>query len=316
MLSVFAALGVPDCLARRPATAEELASQLGVHAGALHRLLRALSSVRVVTRDKEGRFVLTQLGDRLRSDADDSLRPLAVAYGQPWWWGAWGDLLHSVRTGEPAFDHVFGCSLHDYLDQHDGTSEIFGDSMILRSGDDDREVAGAFDFSTVRRVVDVGAGQGALVEAVLSRHAHVAAVIFDTQAAIDAARRHLATSDVVDRVEFVAGDFFAAVPADADVYVLKNILHNWDDDRAVAILRVVRQACPAEGALLVVQHLVGEDDGASPAKLLDIALLVFSGGKQRTRAEYELLLGMSGFECEQLVDTESGMSVMVARPVS
>jgi ubiquinone/menaquinone biosynthesis C-methylase UbiE len=315
MLSVFAALGAPDCLASSPASAAELAPKLGVHAGALHRLLRALSSVRVVTRDDEGRFVLTQLGERLRTDAADSLRPLAVGYGQPWWWGAWGALLHSVQTGEPAFDHVYGCSLHDYLDQHDGAPEIFGDCMTLRSGDDDRMIVDAHDFSSVRRFVDVGGGQGSLATSVLSRYPHTAAVLFDTPAAIDAARRNLAASEVLDRIEFVAGDFFEAVPADADVYVMKNVLHNWGDERAVQILRAVRRACPATGTLLVVQHVIPDDDSPSPAKLLDIALLVLTGGKQRTEAEYRTLLEAASFELVRLIGTASGIGVIVARPV-
>jgi ubiquinone/menaquinone biosynthesis C-methylase UbiE len=314
MLSVFATLGIPDRLAADPATAAELAPEIGVHAGALHRLLRALTSVRVVGRDGEGRFHLTQLGERLRSDATGSLRPLAVGYGQQWWWEAWGSLLHSVRTGETAFEHVHGRGLYEYIEQKDGASEIFGDCMAARSADDDQGVLEAYDFSSVRRLVDIGGGDGVLAAAVLSNHPLTTAVVFDTLAAIDAARHKFATSGVADRLEFVGGDFFEAVPADADLYVLKNVLHNWDDERAVRILRVARRACPQTGALLVVQHVIPDDDSPSPAALLDIALLVLTSGKQRTRGEYEALLEAAGFEVAQVTETASGISIIEARP--
>jgi hypothetical protein len=314
LLSVFATLGIPDRLAAGPATAAEMAPELDVHEEALHRLLRALLSVRVVVRDEEGRFHLTQLGERLRSDSAQSLRPLAMGYSQPWWWAAWGSLLHSVRTGKPAFDHLYGSRLHDYLEQHQGAAAIFGDCMTQRSGDDDRMVLDAYDFSSVRRFVDIGAGDGVLAASVLSRHPHVAAVLFDTPAAIEAAREKLAASEVADRVEFVAGDFFVAVPSDADLYVLKNILHNWDDEQAVEILRVARRACPKTGRVLVVQHLISDDDSPSVAGFLDIALLVLTGGKQRSRSGYQALLQRAGFEVVRVTETETGISVLEACP--
>jgi ubiquinone/menaquinone biosynthesis C-methylase UbiE len=314
MLSVFATLGVPDRLARGPATAAELGDELGADADALHRLLRALTSVRVVAREGDGRFVLTPLGDRLRSDAANTLAPLAVAYGQPWWWATWGGLLHSVRTGEPAFDHVHGCSLDEYLDRHEGSSLVFGDCMSLRSDADDEMVLESFDFSTVRHLVDVGGGHGALVTAVLRRYPQLEATLFDAPAAIRAARERLRGSDVADRIELTEGDFFGSIPPGADAYVLKNILHNWDDEQASEILRLVRRASAPGGTLLVVQHVVPDDDGVSPARLLDVALLVFTGGRQRTEGEYRALFDSAGFRVARVSLTSSGISVFEARP--
>lgn len=316
MLYVFAELGIPDLLAGAPRTAEELAGEAGAHAPSLHRLLRALSSVRVVARDEAGRFVLTRTGARLRADVEGSLRPIALAYGQRWWWEAWGGLLAAVRTGETAFEHVHGRPLYDFLEDDPAASAAFGGLMTARSAADFEAVADAFDFSKAGSILDVGGGRGALLEAILARYPGLRATLFETPATIEQARRELARGKDPARVDLVGGDFFDAVPEGFAVYTLMNVLHNWDDDPAVRILRAIRAAIPAHGVLLVIQHVIGDDDAPSQAaKLLDVALLVSSGGRQRTEAEYGALLGRAGFVLDRVLPTASGISVIEARPV-
>jgi hypothetical protein len=316
MLAVFSELGVPEALARSPRTAVQLADELDCHPRALYRLLRALSGAHVVSVDDHGSFSLTRVGARLLRDADDSLRPLAVCYGQTWWWAAWGDLLHSVRTGETAFDHVHGRSLYEYLEGDEDASSIFAGCMTARGMGDASGVVEAFDFSTAGSVVDVGGGVGELIELILNAYAGVTATLFDTPTTIEAARAQLADSPVRDRLELRSGDFFASVPSGADLYVLKNILHNWDDEDAVAILSSVRDAVSTSGRLLVVQHIVPDDNRPSPAKLLDMALLVLTGGEQRTETEYRRLLDSAGFEVTRVIPTASGISLVEARPIA
>jgi O-methyltransferase domain/IclR helix-turn-helix domain len=312
MLAVFARLGLPEALARGPVTSEELAEELGLHGPSLHRLLRALSGTRVVARDAEGRFVLTSLGRRLLPDAPDSLRPLAVGFGESWWWAAWGALAHTVRTGETAFDSVYGCSFYEYLEKREDASTAFAECIATRAADDPTAVADHFDFSGIRHIVDVGGGNGTLLEVVLARHPHLRGTLFELPTTLEGAREHLAASPILDRIDFAPGDFFGAIPPGGDLYLLKNVLHNWDDEHSTMILGRVREAL-GDGRVLVVQHVVPDSDEPSPAKLLDIALLVLTGGKQRTIGEYADIFAGAGLELVDCIQTPSGTSLIEAQ---
>jgi hypothetical protein len=316
LVAVAARLGVADRLARGPRTARELAADVDAHPEALHRLLRALASLGVFAETADGAFALTPLAEPLRADAAGSLRATAVLYGDEWLWRAYGRLLHSVRTGRPAFDDVHGEPIFAYLDRHPAAEAVFADAM---SGFTEREsaaVAEAYDFSRAATVVDVGGGQGALVAALLRRHPRLSGVVYDRAPAVAEARRRLAEAGLAARARGVAGDFFAAVPPGGDVYLLKSVIHDWDDAAAVAILRRCRAAMADSARLLVAERVVPPGNGASEAKLFDVNMLVVTGGKERTEREHRALLAAAGLALVRVHPTPSPLTLLEAEPAA
>ena len=315
MVYVTAKLGIADLLATGPRTAEELALAADAHPQSLHRLLRALASVGIFAEDASGRFELTPMADCLRTDAAASLHSFAVSYGEPWWWGSWGDLLHSVRTGQTAFMHRFHSGLFDYLERDGEAADIFNANMTSMTRQEGAAVASAYDFSETRVLVDIGCGHGALAAAILKRWPRVQAILFDQPAVLEGARRALRNLDVETRCELIAGDFFEAVPRGGDTYTIKDVLHDWNDDQALTILRACRAAMGSESKLLVLERVILPGNDPSPGKLIDINMLVLMGGRERTGAEYRSLLQAAGFEPTRIVPTRPGVSVIEAVPL-
>lgn len=292
---VVAKLGLADRLAASTATAQELASPVGAHPDALRRIMR-LAAFYGLLREVEGeRFELTALGRLLTTSAPDSLRPLALMVGETQY-AAWGDLLHSARTGEPAFDHVNGAPLFDYLARHRDAQDVFDAAMAVGGNVRTNHLGDVFDYSRSELLVDVGAGNGSQAAAVLTKHPHLRAVIYDQPQVLESADKYLAGAGVRDRCELVAGSFFDSVPAGGDVYLLSNILHDWDDDRATLILRNCGAAMKPEGALLLVETVLGQHGHPSRANVADVNMLVLLTGRERTEGEFRSLLGAAGFE--------------------
>lgn len=314
LLYVLAELRIPDLLAGGALTADELALETGVDRDALGRVLRATASVGVLAEEDGGRFAVTALGDRLREDAPGSLRPLALSYGQQWRWLAWGHLLDSVRDGTTAFDHAHGEPIYRYLAEHPGAAADFDNHMASLAERRGQALAAAYDFSEARRVVDVGGGRGALVETLLREYEGLTAVVVDSQAAVHEGQQRLHAAGLADRVTFTAGDFFVSVPAGGDLYVLSNVLHDWQDDDALAILRSCREAMSPSARLLVLQDLAPPHGERSPVNVFDISLLVLTGGRERTLEEYRELLSTAGFRLREVVDTVAETSLLVALP--
>jgi O-methyltransferase domain/Dimerisation domain len=235
LVYVVAKIGVADRLATGPSTAGDLAAATGVHPQALYRVLRALASLGVFAEDDRGRFSLTEAAAALRSDAPDSLQAFAMLWGEVLW-PSCGALLHSVRTGQPAFEHLHGMGVFEYLPQHPQAAEIFDRAMTNLTRRSAKPVVAAYDFSSVNTVVDVGGGQGTLLAAVLRANPRLKGVLYDRPDVLATARRTLAGEGVLERCELVRGDFFSSVPRGGDAYLLKDVLHDWDDRRAVAIL--------------------------------------------------------------------------------
>jgi len=297
-LYVAAELGLADLLAGGARSADDLAAAAGAHAPSLARVLRLLASEGVFAQTADGRFVLTPLAEPLRRDAPASLRPLALLVGGPPLWQSWGQLLHSVRTGAPAFDHAHGVDLFEYNRQHPEQQAVFDQAMAGHTAPAVRAVAAAYDFSAVGTVVDVGGGTGELALGLLGAYPHLRAVVFDQPAVAADARAAIAAAELAGRCEAVGGDFFAAVPAGGDAYLLKYVLHDWDDARCTAILRACRRAVPAAGRVLVIELQVPPGDGPSFAKSQDVNMLVNAGGgRERTAAEYGALFAAAGFAC-------------------
>jgi len=312
LIYVAAKLDLAGHLAKGALTARELAVSLGVDADALYRLLRALASLDVFAETAEGRFVMTPAAELLVRDKPGSLHSTAMLYGDDLLWGAYGRLGHAIETGKSAFEQLYGQSFYDYLDAHPKSAALFQQTMTGFSELEASAILAAYNFSAVQTIVDVGGGQGALMAALLRVHANLKAVIFDRSSPTEDTRRHFALSEIADRVKFIQGSFFTAIPAGGDIYFLKSILHNWDDSAANTILRRCCDAMPAHGRLLVAERVVPPGNGPSEAKLFDINMLVTVGGRERTEVEYAALFRSAGLKMTQVVMTTSHLSLVEA----
>jgi predicted O-methyltransferase YrrM len=295
-----ASLGIADLLTDGPVPVTALAERTGSKVDPLYRLLRALASLGIF-REVEGRvFEQTPLSEPLRSGVPGSVRGLAQMTGVLHL-RAWPEIVHSVKTGETAVKKVFGQELFEHIAAHPELARVFDDAFGGYTAMISGVVARSYDFSAFERIVDVGGGNGSLLAAVLASCPKARGVTFDLPQVAARARDTLSRAGVADRCDTVGGDFFAAVPADGDAYALKMILHDWDDDRAIAILRNVRRAIRPGGTVLVIESIVPPGNEPSPSKLLDVNMLVMTGGRERTRAEYEALLRAAGFALARVV---------------
>ena len=315
MIHVAAKLELADHLARKPQTARELAPLVGAEAVPLHRLLRALASIGVFAESAGSVFEMTPMAELLRGDRPGSLRSTAMLYGDELLWNAFGQLSRAVANGKSAFEQLHGQSFYDYLGEHSTASALFNDAMTGFSEQEAGAILEAYDFSAVRAIVDVGGGQGALMAALLHAHAPLHAVIFDRSPPTDDTRRLFERLDVPGRAEFVQGDFFVAVPGGGDLYVLKSIVHNWQDDDATAILRNCRLAMPPRGRLLVGERIIPPGNAPAEAKLFDINMMITVGGQERTEAQYAALLAAAGLKMARVIPTRSPISLIEAVPV-
>lgn len=313
-LYVAAKLSIADLLTEGLVDCEDLAATTDTHAPSLKRVLRALASVGVFTEVRPGSFALTPLAELLRTQTPGSMRALAIMYAEEQY-RAWGELLLSVRTGEMAFDHQFGMGYFKYLAQHPDADQVFNEAMTGWTHQLVGAVVDVYDFSSFKTLVDVGGGYGALLAAILQSNPDTRGILFEQPRVVASAEKQLVAAGVADRCTFVGGDFFAAVPEGGDAYVLSQILHDWDDERCVAILRQCRQVMPGHGKLLVVELVLPAGDEPSLGKWLDLHMLVLLGGRERTAAEYDTLFGAAGFKLGRVVPTPPGPSVVEAVPV-
>jgi O-methyltransferase domain/Dimerisation domain len=311
-IHVAATLGIADLLGDGARSSDELAAATETHARSLHRVLRALAAVGVLHEDGEGRFSLTEIGACLRSDAPEPVGGWAVYVGTPAHFQAWGALLHTVRTGENAFASVHGVGVWEYRVAHPEDGAIFDRAMSDTSRRANAHLLEAYDFGRFGRLVDVGGGHGALLAAVLAAHPALRGVLFDQPQVVAGAPAVLEAAGVSDRCEVVGGSFFDAVPPGGDAYLLKAIVHDWEDPEAIEILRGCRAAVADDGAVLVVERELGPPNSEPDAKLSDLNMMVGPGGRERTRDEFAALLSAAGFELQRVVPTAIGLSVFEA----
>jgi hypothetical protein len=295
-ISVTARLGVPDALHEAPLTLTDLAARVGAHPDTLHRLLRVVMDLGIMSCGVDGRYSLGPLGELLRSDASPSLRGVAIMLGLPFHRHAWTDLYTSVRTGEPAFGRVNGAPLFDYLGKHPDDAQVFDEAMTSMSATMQPLFLAGYDFGGVKRIVDVGGGRGALLAGVLSANPHLTGALCEAPAVLADARQRFAAAGVADRVQLIPCDFFTQIPATGDLFVLSNVLHDWDDERATTILRNCRAAAQPGSRLLVVEGIVPDDATPSVAKVMDLEMLCLTGGRQRTVAELSALLAAADYK--------------------
>lgn len=315
-LSVAARLGIADLLADGPRSAEDLAAATDTHSLALYRLLRVLASEGVFTEKGDGRFALTPLAESLRANAPGSLHTRAIFDGAEGNWHAWGNLLKSIKNGEPAMQHTFGKDLFGYLKEHPYERKIFNEVMAAQTLAGARAVLEAYDFAGVDTLVDVGGGIGALLAAVLDVYPSMRGVLYDQSHVVVDARPRLAAAGVADRCETVGGDFFESVPMGGNAYMLKHILHDWDDDDCQRILENCRRAIAKDGRLLVIEVLIPSGNDPDYGKYLDLQMLVVTkGGRERTQAEYRRLFESTGFALARMIETQSDICVIEGVPV-
>jgi hypothetical protein len=314
-VSAVARLRIADRLATGPKTLTELARETETHAPSLYRLMRAVASVGVFEETADGRFQINPVGELLRTGVAGSLRGVADYCGAEWSWKTWGHLLDSVRTGKTAFDLVYGEPLFDYLAKHPDESEVFNEGMTGFSSTIAPAVAEAYDFGQFKTVVDVGGGHGEVLRHILTQHPTVRGVVFDAPHVARGAVAAIRAAGLADQCRAEGGDFFQAVPAGGDAYLMKHIIHDWADERATTILKNCRKAVNPGGKLLLIELVIPAGNEPSPGKLLDLEMLLLPGGKERTEAEYAALLAGAGWKLTRVIPTKSPAQLVEAIPV-
>lgn len=310
---VAAKLGIADLLKDGPQSCVALTASTHSDTPSLYRLMRTLSSVGIFKQLNDGRFALSDVAQNLRTDVHGSLRHMVITLGEIHY-QACGSLLHSVQTGSPAFNQVFGESLFDYLRQNINDGDAFHRGMANVSSLLAYAVLRAYDFAEISSIVDIGGGQGQFLEKILQFNPHVVGIVFDTPSTIAGAKQRLRNNACARRCSYVAGDFFASVPKGADAYLLCGVVHDWDDSRAATILRNCREAMMKNSRLLLVDMVVPEPPSASFSNLLDLNMLVMTGGRERTKAEFAALLADAGYTLTRIIPTMGPQSIVDARP--
>ena len=313
---VAVTLDLPDLLGEGPRTAADLSVATRTDPRSLYRLLRALAALGILAEERHpdrSSFTLTEMGRLLRSDVPGSLGGWAGFVARPYHWEAWGDLLHTVRTGEEAFAARHGGeSVWSWRQRHPEESRIFDRAMSAISAAVADRLAEAYDFSRFGSLVDLGGGDGTLLATVLPRHPRLRAVLFDLPHVVAGAHHVLAVAGVANRCEITAGSFFDHVPSGADAYILKSILHDWDDTASTQLLHRIREASQPGVTLLIVERTLADVDPSPVAAMSDLNMMVNTGGAERTTTEWKILLQAGGFELTQSIDIGLGWSVLEA----
>lgn len=311
-LYVVAKLGLANLLVAGSKSAEQLAKETSVDPDRLHRVLRALAAHGVFAVDGDGRFQLNPLGELLQTNAPGSMAAMTILQGEEPY-RAFGDLLHTVTTGETAFDHLFGMGHFDYLAGHPSAGSTFHTAMSQSRRPAGKPLEG-YDFRNCRVIVDVGGGVGALLASVLQEHAHLRGILFDLPSVMDDAKKYLDASGVADRCELRAGSAFDAIPSGGDVYVMSRVLHDWPDPKALVLLRNCREVIPRSGTLLLKESVVPEDSRSPEIFDRDLMMMVMNGGRERTEGEWRALLNRGGFSLSRYPLLVSNPDLLEARP--
>jgi hypothetical protein len=309
---VAAELDIAGILKKGPLTLEQLAQRTGSDKEALFRMMRALSSEGIFIRTKKGLYNNTSLSGVL-TNGKGSLRYMFIQHLGTLNWEIFNDLSYSIRTGESAFSKVHGMTIYDYLSQHPQESALFDRSMTNLSEISIEPVLSAVDFSNYPVIADIGGGEGLFLSSILYKHKKSRGILFDLPEGLANAQAILDKFDVAGRVQVIQGSFFATAPAGADVYLLKNVIHNWSFEESVTILRNIRNVMPSNGKILVLEMIVDEENHASFSKLIDLQMMVFMDkGKERTLKEFESLLNEAGLRLNRVIPTIAPISIMEA----
>jgi hypothetical protein len=306
-VNVVATLSIPDELADGPKSVEEIAHARGVNADALYRIMRAVSTAGVF-RELEGRrFEQTTMSDMLRTDHPRSLRPFMVFFPDPIHFRCYANLMHAIKTGEPTVKPTFGKDLFPYLAENPEASAIFNAGMVNVTQMFIPAILEVYDFSETRTLADIGGGHGSVLAAILQKYPRMEGILFDMDHVVRGAGDYLRSAGVSDRCKVVSGDFFKAVPAGADTYIMKNIIHDWDDEKSATILKNIRKALGDQprGKVLLLEWVLAPANEPHLSKWADIEMLALPGGRERTEEEYAALFAKSGFKLNRVVPTAS-----------
>lgn len=312
LIHLTATLKLPDYLAEGPKTAEELAALTATHAPSLYRILRTLSSLGFFTEDAAQRFSLQPLGEALKSGTPSYAA--ARILGGELISRSLDHFLHSVKTGETGFQKAFGLPLFDWLASHPAEASLFNDTMVGVHGMEPAAVAAAYDFSGFQTIADVGGSTGNMLSTILGQYAGPRGILFDMPHVVREAPAFIQQHGLTDRIRIEAGSFFDRVPAGADAYIFSHIIHDWNEEQCLAILGNCRRAMNPRGRLLLVEMVLPSGDTPHPGKMLDMVMLIVTGGQERTAAEYGALLDKAGFRLTRVVPTASPVSIVEAIP--
>jgi hypothetical protein len=308
-VSCLAQLGIPDLIEAAPKLAEELAREIGATPQALYRLMRATASVGVLSEGPDGKFSQTPMSMVLRSDATPSLRAFAIMGGREWHARGWAHLEHCVRTGKQALEQIYGTPIFEFLKQHPAEGQIFNDAMTDISMIDSPAVAEAYNFEDIRSIVDVGGGHGLLLATILKKHPHLRGTLYDMSHVVEGATNG-PLKPVMERCTLAAGDMFSSVPVGADAYIMKHIIHDWPDDLCVQILKACRKGVNSGGKLLVVDNVIQPGNDFSPGKFLDLQMLIFPSGCERTEKQFRDLFAAAGWQLNRIIRTVAADSIV------
>ncbi len=309
MIALAARLGIADLLKDGPLTAQEIAAIRNVSSEPIYRVLRVLAAEGIFEESEDKRFHLTPLGEVLREDVPGSLRMWAMLYGADWHWAAMANSMYSVETGEPVFPHIFGTDTFDYFNTHEEHGRVFYGAMTQLTQELLPVLLESYDFSPFERIVDVGAGHGSLVAAILDRYPDVRGTLFDLPVVMKHASEFLSQAGVSDRCELVGGDFFEAVPQ-GDAYLLKFIIHDWNDEQCRTILRNCRDGIADNGKILLIENVLKPRNQPCPGKLMDVTMLLMEGGRERSEAEFGSLFNDTGFKLDRVIPLLGSMCVI------
>lgn len=312
ILHAGAQLGLADRLANGAKTAAEIAQKDGLDAQALHRLMRSLAGLGILSEKDDKRFALTPLGEALKSGAPGSARASILTFCSPWFMGAMEDLVYSVRTGKTSFEKINGKGVFDYLGQRPEEASLFSETMIGVHGSEPAAVAKAYDFSTLGTIVDVGGATGNVLAEILTVHKAPRGILADLPHVVKDAPALLKARGVAERISIEAHNFFTSVPKGGDAYILSHVIHDWSEAQCLTILGNVHKAMPQDARLLLIEMVVPGKDEPHFSKILDMVMLAVPGGEERTADEYRALLDKAGFKLTRVVPTASTVSVIEA----
>ena len=312
-VSCLAQMGIPDLVEAGPKSAKELASQIGADPEALHRLMRATASVGVLSEGPDGKFSETAMSAVLRSNGKPSLRAVAMMGGREWHGRGWSRLEYCVRTGKQALEQIYGAPIFEYFKQHPDEGQIFNDAMTSISAGDSPAVLDAYSFEGIHSIVDVGGGHGLLLATILARNPQMKGTLYDEPHVIEGAKNG-PLKPVMERCTLASGDMFSSVPAGTDAYIMKHIIHDWTDELCIKILKACRKGVNPGGKLLVVDDVIQPGNDFYAGKFLDLQMLIFPGGKERTEKQFRELFAAGGWKLSRVVPTATPICIVEGIP--
>lgn len=310
LIYAAAKLGIADVLKDGPKSCEEIASATGTNANSVYRVLRTLAGAGVFAETEHGHFTLTPLAASLRSGVPGSMRAMAIMFGEEQY-QAWGNILYTLQTGESSFEHMYGVPMFKYFVDNPEPGEIYEEAMTSVSAAEKAEILKSYDFSYIKKLVEVGGGHGSFISSILKANPTMQGILFDQPYVIEGAKDFMKAEGVTDRCELVPGNFYESVPSGGDAYSLKHVLHGCSDEQSITILKNCHSAMVEDGKLLIVERIVGSGPDSFLAKFLDVnMMLLVKGGCERTETEYRNIIEASGFKVNKVVPSKSGASVI------